>query len=218
MHKPAKNPLLIACAVLIVGAAVVFLVLGRGAAPADGSAEAGFARDMATHHAQAVDMSFTIRDKSQSKEIRNLAFDIINTQATQRGMFIGWLEQWGLGQSTDLRSMAWMSGHGHGAAPTGSAGSAGSVEPGVMPGMASAAELAKLKELQGTEAEVLFLQLMIRHHEGGVQMAEGLLKLSDRDEVVNMAQKIVKGQSGEIKLMTEMLGHRGAQPYPTILK
>ncbi|GGO73442.1 DUF305 domain-containing protein [Nonomuraea cavernae] len=206
MRNPAKNPLLIAGAVLIAGAAVLLFVLGRGADPAETSAEAGFARDMSVHHAQAVDMSFIIRDKTQSKEIRNLAFDIITTQSTQRGMFIGWLEQWGLGLSTDLRPMAWMHGHGHGAATTEAA------EPGVMPGMAGAAELAKLKELQGTEAEVLFLQLMIRHHEGGVRMAEGLLKLSDRDEVVNMAQKIVKGQSGEIKLMTDMLGHRGAQP------
>jgi uncharacterized protein (DUF305 family) len=65
---------------------------------------------------------------------------------------------------------------------------------------------------------VLFLQLMIRHHEGGVQMAEGLLKLSTRAEVVSMAQKIVQGQSGEIKLMTELLKQRGAQPYPSILK
>ena len=48
-------------------------------------------------------------------------------------------------------------------------------------------------------------------------MAEGLLKLSKRDEVVNMAQKIVQGQSGEIKMMTELLKQRGAQPYPSIL-
>ncbi|MEU4223919.1 DUF305 domain-containing protein [Nonomuraea sp. NPDC026600] len=213
MEKPAKNSLLIACAVLVLVAAGIFLVWGRGGTPGDTSAEAGFARDMATHHAQAVDMSFTIRDKTQSKDVRNLAYDIITTQSNQRGMFMGWLQQWELDQATDRRPMAWMAEHGHGGSGTATVSVAG-----LMPGMATPDELTKLKELQGTAAEVLYLQLMIRHHEGGVQMAEGLLKLSTRDEVVSMAQKIVNGQTGEIKLMTEMLKQRGAQPYPTILK
>ncbi|NUR83174.1 MAG: DUF305 domain-containing protein [Nonomuraea sp.] len=207
MEKPRGKPVLIVCAVLVLAAAA-FLLFGRPGTPGDSSPEAGFARDMATHHAQAVDMSFIIRDKGPAKEIRNLAYDIITTQSNQRGMFQGWLQQWGLTQATDQRPMAWMAGHGHGATPT---------TPGAMPGMASPQELAKLRELQGTQAEVLFLQLMIRHHEGGVDMAEGLLKLSKRDEVVNMAQKIVQGQSGEIKMMTELLKQRGAQPYPSIL-
>jgi uncharacterized protein (DUF305 family) len=79
-----------------------------------------------------------------------------------------------------------------------------------MPGMASAQELAELEKLTGAEAEVLFLQLMIRHHQGGVEMAEGLLKLSDRTEVVRMARKIVDGQQAEIVLMTDLLARRGA--------
>ncbi|RVX39220.1 uncharacterized protein (DUF305 family) [Nonomuraea polychroma] len=208
MEKPVRNPLLIVCGVLVLAAAA-FLLFGRAGTPGDSSPEAGFARDMAAHHAQAVDMAFTIRDKGPAKEVRNLAYDIIYTQANQRGMFIGWLQQWGLDQATDQRPMAWMSGHGHGGGTT--------TAPGTMPGMATPAELAKLKEAQGTQAEILFLQLMIRHHEGGVEMAEGVLKLSTRPEVVSMAQKIVQGQSSEIKLMTDMLRQRGAQPYPSIL-
>ncbi|MEW1845112.1 DUF305 domain-containing protein [Nonomuraea angiospora] len=204
-----SRPILIACGVLVLALAAFFL-FGRDGTPGDTSPEAGFARDMATHHAQAVDMSFIVRDKGPAKEIRNLAFDIINTQANQRGMFLGWLQQWGLDPATDQKPMAWMSGHGH--------GGGAAATPGSMPGMATPQELTQLKEAQGTQAEVLFLQLMIRHHEGGVQMAEGLLKLSTRAEVVSMAQKIVQGQSGEIKLMTELLKQRGAQPYPSILK
>ena len=129
MEKPGKHAqFFVAGAVVIVVAAALFLVFGRGGTPGDASPEAGFARDMATHHAQAVDMSFTIRDKSQAREIRSLAFDIINTQANQRGMFIGWLQQWELDQATDRETMAWMSGHGH---------SGAAVRPGVMPGMAT---------------------------------------------------------------------------------
>ncbi|MCK2220535.1 DUF305 domain-containing protein [Actinomadura sp. ATCC 31491] len=212
MEKPLRKPLLIVCGVLVLAAAA-YLLFARAGTPGDSSPEAGFARDMAAHHAQAVEMAFVIRDKQPAKEVSNLAFDIINTQANQRGMFLGWLQQWGLGQATDQKPMAWMSGHGHGG------GSAAPVaSPGQMPGMASPAELAELKAATGTQAEVLFLQLMIRHHEGGVQMAEGLLDQSTRPEVVSMAQKIVQGQSSEIKLMTELLHRRGAQPYPSILK
>src|ERR1044071_502168 len=80
----------IACAAL-VAVVPVLLIASRAAAPRDDSAEAGFARDMATHHAQAVEMSFIIRDKSIDEALRTLAYDIIVTQSTQRGVFMGWL-------------------------------------------------------------------------------------------------------------------------------
>lgn len=54
--------------------------------PSDDSADAGFARDMATHHAQAVELGFIIRDVSTDERLRALAYDIIVTQAAQRGM------------------------------------------------------------------------------------------------------------------------------------
>lgn len=209
MEKPAKKPMLIAAAIAIAVVAALVVILGMNGTPSDASPEAGFARDMGTHHAQAVEMSFIVYDRTASRDVRNLAFDIINTQATQRGMFQGWLQQWGLSQTGERPQMAWMSGHGHsGAAATGTA----------MPGMASAAELTQLKGLKDKDAEVLFLQLMIRHHQGGVQMAKGLLSLSSRDEVASLANKIVTGQTGEIKLMTDLLKQRGAQPLPSILK
>ncbi|WP_326821180.1 DUF305 domain-containing protein [Streptosporangium sp. NBC_01639] len=190
-------------------AAVLLLIVGRSTTPTDASAEAGFARDMAVHHAQAVEMSFAARDGSKDEELRRLAYDIIVTQTAQRGIFSGWLQQWGLDQAGERPSMAWMAGHGHGATAPASA---------AMPGMASEEELTRLREATGKDQEVLFLQLMIRHHEGGVQMAQGLLKLSDRDEVATMARHIVEGQTGEIKLMTDMLRQRGAQPLPSILR
>jgi len=193
----------------LVTAIVVLLTMGRTATPTDASAEAGFARDMAVHHAQAVEMSFIARDGSQDEALRRLAYDIIVTQTAQRGMFTGWLQQWGLTQSGDRPAMAWMAGHGgHAVTPD---------APAAMPGMASEDELKKLREATGEEQEVLFLQLMIRHHEGGVQMGEGLLKLSDREEVATMAQHIVNGQTGEIELMTDMLRQRGAQRLPSIV-
>ena len=97
----------------LVGASAALLIAWRWDAPRDDSAEAGFARDMATHHAQAVEMSFVIRDKSSDEELRTLAYDIIVTQSTQRGVFMGWLQEWGLPQASTAPRMTWMPGHAH---------------------------------------------------------------------------------------------------------
>ncbi|MEV6210761.1 DUF305 domain-containing protein [Kitasatospora sp. NPDC051914] len=170
------------------------------AAPTTDSAEAGFARDMATHHQQAIDMSFIVRDRTQDEDVRNLAFDIINTQANQRGMMMGWLDQWGLTQSTSAKPMAWM-GHTYEAH-----------DGSLMPGMATNTDLAKLRTLSGRDAEVLYLQLMIEHHKGGVEMAQAYVDAARNDVEKRLAQTMVNGQKSEIDLMTSMLAKRGAQP------
>src|SRR5207253_1821274 len=114
-------------------------------------------------------------------ELRTLASDIIVTQSTQRGIFMGWLQQWGLPQASARSRMAWMPGHAHMAM-----GSA----PVLMHGMASDRELQQLARVSGIDAEIAFLQLMIRHHEGGVIMARAIADLSTRREVVQMAKSI----------------------------
>jgi uncharacterized protein (DUF305 family) len=195
-------------ATLVVVLAVIAV---RSRTPGDESPEAGFARDMATHHAQAVEMSFVIRDKSGDQELRVLAYDIIVTQSTQRGVFMGWLQEWGLPQASTRPRMAWMPGH---AQMTPAAGTG----PVLMHGMATEAELQRLRAATGRDAEVLFLQLMIRHHEGGVLMARAVRDLSRRRDVVQMATSIDEGQRVEIATMTEMLARRDARPYPSLLQ
>ncbi|WP_441246722.1 DUF305 domain-containing protein [Kitasatospora sp. McL0602] len=171
-------------------------------APANGSPEAGFARDMAAHHQQAIDMSFIVRDRTQNDEVRRLAFDIINTQANQRGMMMGWLDQWGLPQSSGDQPMAWMNmGHAYEAH-----------DGSLMPGMATNADLTKLRGLSGHDAEVFYLQLMVRHHTGGVEMAQGYVDISANPVEKRLAQTMVNGQRSEIDLITQMLHDRGAQP------
>jgi len=195
----------------LVGAIAALLIAWRSDAPRDDSADAGFARDMATHHAQAVEMSLVIRDKSSDEELRTLAYDITVTQSTQRGVFMGWLQQWELPQASTAPRMTWMPGHAR-------------IEPRVeggmprMHGMAGDDELRRLRVAQGTDAEILFLQLMIRHHEGGVLMARAVSGLSRRAEVVAIAKSIEDGQRAEIVEMTEMLSKRSAQPYASLLE
>ncbi len=78
--------------------------------PGEGSAEAGFARDMIVHHAQAVQMAEIVRDRTQSDDMRLLAADISLTQQAQIGIMQGWLQVWGLPISGAEPAMAWM-GH-----------------------------------------------------------------------------------------------------------
>ncbi|MEU6236882.1 DUF305 domain-containing protein [Kitasatospora sp. NPDC047058] len=171
-------------------------------APADDSPEAGFARDMATHHQQAVDLSFIVRDRTADEPVRTLAFDIINTQANQRGMMMGWLDQWGLPQHSPAKPMVWMRMNHTYEAHDGS----------LMPGMATNAQLAKLRSLGGREAEVYYLQLMLEHHKGGVEMAQGYVDLAKNETEKRLAQSMVVGQTSEIQLITDMLKERGAAP------
>ncbi|GAA2095152.1 hypothetical protein GCM10009759_23090 [Kitasatospora saccharophila] len=199
-------------AVVALGLGVPALVSGStpasgsaataSAAPATDSADAGFARDMATHHQQAIDMSFIIRDRTQDEAVRGFAFDIINTQANQRGMLMGFLDQWGLSQSTTAKPMAWM-GHSYEAH-----------DGSLMPGMATNSELDELRSLSGKDAEVFFLQLMIKHHKAGAEMAQAYVDAGTNAPEKRLAQGMVDAQHAEIQLMTDMLAERGAQPAP----
>lgn len=164
--------------------------------PADASAEAGFLRDMITHHAQAGEMSLIIRDRTGDENLRYLSTDIAMTQATQLGSMQGYLDLWDLSMTGEDKPMTWM----------------GHPVDGRMPGMAAPEEIQQLRNLPIDQAEVLFLQLMIRHHQGGVEMAEAVLDRSDQDEVVFLADRIVLSQATEIDSMNDMLVARGQQP------
>jgi uncharacterized protein (DUF305 family) len=196
--------------VVVLSVAAGLLIGSRLGTPSDDSAEAGFARDMATHHAQAVDMSLVVRDTSSDQELRTLASDIIVTQSTQRGIFMGWLQLWGLPQSSARPRMAWMPGHAHTTPATDGVA--------LMHGMASDAELRRLRDARSVDAEIQFLQLMIRHHEGGIVMARALMALSDHPDLVQIAKSIEEGQRAEIVEMRNMLAARGAQPLASILE
>jgi len=109
--------------------------------PQEGSAEVGFARDMATHHAQAVDMTILLRDRTSDSEMRFLALDMMLTQQAQIGQMQGWLAVWGQTNSYIGPTMAW----------------AGMPTTGLMPGMATVAELNHLRTLSGVDADGLFI-------------------------------------------------------------
>ena len=181
--------------VIVVGVAVLAWQLWPGD-PGSGSPEAGFLRDMYSHHSQAVEMGMLIRDRTDDPELKALATDISLTQSTQMGTMLGYLDLWGIPQGSSDLPMTWM---GH---PT----------DGLMPGMATQEQVSQLETLPVDQAEVLFLELMIRHHQGGVEMAQAYLARGDQDQVTLMADRIVLMQDSEIDLMNAMLEQRQQAP------
>ncbi|MEV8338856.1 DUF305 domain-containing protein [Leucobacter sp. NPDC077196] len=189
---------------LLGGWAVGRLTAGTGV-PGEGSPEAGFARDMQVHHLQAVDMSMIVRDRTEDPEIAQLAYDIARSQQQQSGQMYGWLSVWGLPQAGSGPPMAW-AGSTHGAhSGKGTNGTSG-ITP--MPGMASPQDLARLRQADGTDAERLYLELMIVHHGAGVDMAEAILVRTDDHAVTYLARSIATAQQSEIEYMEELLAAR----------
>jgi uncharacterized protein (DUF305 family) len=193
--------------VLLGGGLAVVLGIGQEnrATPTADSVDAGFSRDMAIHHRQGVEMANVALERSEDPDVRQLAFDISSTQTNQAGRMEGWLSLWGV-PPTGGEVMAWMSGddggHGHGA------------DDGLMPGMATEAELAELRSLTGTDFDVEFLRLMIRHHQGGFDMAEYAAENAELPAVARLASTIADTQSAETGTMTDLLAARGGTPLP----
>ena len=201
-------------AVLLLGASLGLLVqLNRGPAqPEAASVDVGFAQDMSVHHRQAVLMAGLARDCSANTEIKSLAFDIERTQLEQVGRMQGWLSLWNAARVPAGPAMSWMAqgsmpgmAHGSGPSPTG---------PLTMPGMASPAELDQLRAAQGKDFDILFLKLMLRHHQGGVPMARYAAEHAETAQVRNLAEKIGVAQSAESDYLTKLIIQRGAAPLP----
>ncbi|WP_328555881.1 DUF305 domain-containing protein [Streptomyces sp. NBC_00358] len=198
-----------AATVLVAAGAITYAVADGDASssgsgtrtPAADSADAGFARDMAVHHQQAVEMSYIVRDRTKDVEVRRLAYDIAQTQANQRGMLLGWLDLWELPKVSADAPMTWM---GMGDMASGKDGS-------LMPGMATNTEMKRLGTLDGKQAEIFYLQLMTDHHKGGIHMAEGCVAKCTVGVEKRLAQGMVDAQQSEIKLMADMLKERGAK-------
>jgi uncharacterized protein (DUF305 family) len=162
------------------------LLTPRLTRPGDASAEAGFARDMTTHHAQAVEMGLIAFDQGNDAEVRQIGGDIATAQQGEMGAMQTWLRSWGLDPTGSGERMAWI--------PDG----AEMVRDGLMPGMATPEEMARLRAAQGRELDILFLDMMIKHHIGGVHMIDAVLKVTDDSEVVRSAQTMKNTQQKDL--------------------
>ncbi|WP_460724040.1 DUF305 domain-containing protein [Nocardia heshunensis] len=183
---------------------------GSSTASVLNSVEIGFSQDMTSHHEQALIMVLRL-DSGVDPTVRRLAQQIGDSQRMEIGTMLGWLRL--ANAAPDSRHpMAWMNtaaAQQHSMTGMSTMTSANGTS---MPGMATQAELDALATARGQDAEVLFLQLMLRHHRGGVAMAKAADELLASGPVKEAARGMITAQSQEAGLMTVMLAQRGAQP------
>lgn len=145
-------------------------------------ADVMFAQMMIPHHAQAVEMSRIILAKQDiPAEVTALATKIKDAQAPEIEQMTGWLTGWNV-----PTMMSDHSGHG-------------------MSGMVDDAGIAKLTSATGTGAARLFLEQMIGHHEGAIDMAQQELSAGKSEDAVKLAHDIVEAQQAEITEMKQLL-------------
>lgn len=169
-------------------------------APADegerSAADVMFVRMMIPHHEQAIEMSDIILAKSDiPADTTALAEKIKAEQAPEIDQMTTWLDQWGQppGPRDGHR------GHGGGGMPV-----MGN-DMSMMDGMLSADELQQLFDAEGTDAARLYLEQMIAHHEGAIDMAQGEVADGTYPPTVALARSIIDTQQQEIARMREML-------------
>ncbi|KXX59380.1 DUF305 domain-containing protein [Rhodococcus sp. LB1] len=210
--KPSSShgPLVLLLSAILLGAAGIaagmWLQSKRDTNPEGvqlSSADIGFAQDMSVHHEQAVLIAQTL-SRDIDPQIRVIADQIVVAQTSEIATMRGWLNLFDEPFTTP-RPMQWMHGSDpamsdHGGAP--------------MPGAASTSEITRLAGLRGADAETLFLQLMIRHHQGGVDMAEAATHSVASEPIRRIARGMIRDQSNEIAVMTAILDTRDATPLP----
>ncbi|WP_328559093.1 DUF305 domain-containing protein [Streptomyces coelicoflavus] len=145
------------------------------------SADVSYARMMIQHHAQALEMTELAPEQAQSGRVKKLAERISAAQGPEIKAMEGWLETNG--------EKVTGGGHDHAA----------------MPGMATEAQLKKLRAAEGKAFDQLFLTLMITHHEGAISMATDVKAGGNNVRIEEMADDVVAQQTSEISRMRAML-------------
>jgi uncharacterized protein (DUF305 family) len=141
-----------------------------------------FAQRMVPHHEQAVDMSDMVLSKSNiNPEVESLAKQIKAAQQPEIDMMNPWLETWGLIQMPE--------------------DSHHSSSDGTM----TEEQMQELDEANGPDGQRLFLEGMIRHHQGAIKMAQAEIASGKYSDAITLAQNIAESQQAEVDTMTELL-------------
>jgi uncharacterized protein (DUF305 family) len=148
--------------------------------------DVAFATNMIPHHQQAVELSTLVPDRSTDPDVIALAQQIAAAQQPEIETMKAFLVQWKENPGDET-------GHGaHGGAAMG--------------GMVDQATMAKLATLKGTAFDTLWLQSMIGHHQGAIEMANAELANGQNVDAKQLAQTIIDAQQAEIDQMQKMLG------------
>lgn len=199
---------------LLLGAAGGLLLGLPGSSTAEpGPVDVGFSQDMSVHHLQAVEMAGWERDHTTDPVLAQLSTDLERTQNNQVGQMQGWLTLWDAPALPIGGYMGWMAdAPGPHSDMAGMNPSTGTVT--IMPGMASAEELTALRAATGADLDVRFLQLMLRHHQGGAEMLQYGAENAAVPQVRNLAAQMLGSQASEIEYLRQLLAARGGTPLP----
>jgi uncharacterized protein (DUF305 family) len=148
-------------------------------------ADVAFAKGMIPHHRQAIEMAGLVAGRAASAEVKKLAEDIEEAQDPEIETLSGWLASWG--EEVPAEGAMGHSTHDMG-------------------GMMSQEEMRELRESSGTAFDTAFLEMMIKHHEGAVEMARTEQSDGSHEAARKMADSIVTSQTAEITQMHELLG------------
>ncbi|MFC3688782.1 DUF305 domain-containing protein [Aquipuribacter hungaricus] len=153
-------------------------------------ADVAFAQGMLPHHRQAVEMSALAGGRAEDPEVVALADEISAAQKPEIVTLTAMLEAWGAEEPA-------AGGGGH----EGMAGMEGGAA-----GMMTEDDMSALEAAEGAEFDRLFLELMVAHHEGAVEMAQTELDEGENPEALGLAEQVVDTQQAEIERMRSLLG------------
>jgi uncharacterized protein (DUF305 family) len=161
---------------------------GAAAAPAGDQnyADIKFAQQMIPHHASAIEMAKLAQGRTSNSKVLDLASRIEKAQDPEIKTMTEWLKAWGADGPTT--GMSDMPGMNHGTS---------------MPGMMTPQEMASLQQAKDATFDRMFLEMMIKHHQGAVDMANTELQQGKNADAKKLAQAIITAQQAEI---TEMQG------------
>ncbi|MBL1109072.1 DUF305 domain-containing protein [Streptomyces sp. 5-8] len=154
-------------------------------AGAHNAQDVAFAQGMVPHHRQALEMARLAAGRASSAQVKDLAARIEKAQDPEIRTMTGWLTAWG-----EQVPMAGMDHSGHSG----------------MSGMMSDADMTALKKATGKDFDTRFLSLMVRHHQGAVEMAATEKDKGRSGAAKAVADDIVTAQNAEIKEMRQLLG------------
>jgi len=178
---------LVAATALALSACATTMPMSNTGDGGQNAADIMFVEMMIPHHEQAVEMSELILAKDGvAAEVAALAEQIRAAQEPEIALMEQWLDDWG------LPSMSGMGGMDHG-------GSGG------MDGMMSDEQMAELETADGATGSTIFLELMIEHHEGAIEMAQEVINDGRDAGVRTLAEQIIVSQTAEIATMRELL-------------
>ncbi|SEE37432.1 Uncharacterized conserved protein, DUF305 family [Streptomyces sp. 2231.1] len=155
--------------------------------------DVSFVLGMIPHHRQAVAMADLAPSRAKSQRVKDLAAKIKQAQDPEINTMSGWLKAWG-----EKVPHAGTSGMDHSSMP--------GMDHSSTPGMMSGDDMGKLKDLSGDSFDEAFVQMMVSHHRGAIEMAKTEQAKGAYGPATTMAKSIVTSQSAEIAEMNKILG------------